>query len=109
MIGERQQVMKPITKVLSQNIRTETAMRQAVTGMSLKALLSSLTVNPSPTFLLEELHLDTHRYERYELAPYPEIDNPPKVWNYVDNLNGITIRTQSSRAGGRGEEVAALS
>ena len=70
-----------------------------------KGTLVALTVNPNPIFLLTELHLDTRRYKRYELSPYPEIDNPPKVWNYIDNLNGISIRTQSSREAGEGEEV----
>ena len=70
-----------------------------------KGTLVELTVNPNPSFLLKELHLDPHRYRRYELSPYPETDNPPKVWNYLDDLNGITIRTQSSRGGGEGEEL----
>jgi hypothetical protein len=69
-----------------------------------KNTLIELTVNPNPSFLLQELHLDPQRYERHEIFPYPEIKNPPKVWNYVDNLNGITVRTQSAR-GGEGEEV----
>jgi len=70
-----------------------------------KGTLIELVVNPNPSFLLKELNLDNARYERHELFPYPEIGNPPKVWNYIDNLNGITIRTQSSRAGGEGEEL----
>ena len=69
-----------------------------------KNTLIELAVNPNPSFLLKELHLDSSRYERHELFPLPEIDNPPKVWNYVDNLNGIIIRTQSTR-GGEGEEI----
>lgn len=69
-----------------------------------KDTLIELTVNPNPSFLLQELHLDARRYERHEIFPYPEIDNPPKVWNYVDKLDGVTIRVQSSRGGG-GEEV----
>ena len=70
-----------------------------------KGILVELTVNPNPSFFLKELQLDPRQYERYELFPYPEIDNPPKVWNYIDNINGITIRTQSSQGGGEGEEV----
>jgi hypothetical protein len=66
--------------------------------------LLELTVNPTPGFLLQELDLDAHQYERREILPYPEIDNPPHVWIYIDNLHGITIRTQSSRGEG-GEEV----
>jgi hypothetical protein len=69
-----------------------------------KDTLIELTVNPNPSFLSHELHLDPRRYERHEIFPYPEINNPPQVWNYVDNLNGITIRTQSA-PGGEGEEV----
>ena len=66
--------------------------------------LVELTVNPTPSFLLKDLDLDTQQYERREIFPYPEIDNPPHVWIYMDNLHGITIRTQSSRGDG-GEEV----
>ena len=66
--------------------------------------LIELTVNPTPSFLLQELDLDTRQYERREISPYPEIDNPAHVWIYTDNLRGITIRTQSSRGDG-GEEV----
>lgn len=70
-----------------------------------KGTLIELSVNPSPSFILQELHLDPARYARHEIFPYPEIDNPPKVWLNTDDLNGITIRTQSSRSGGEGEEV----
>jgi hypothetical protein len=70
-----------------------------------KGTLIELAVNPNSSFLLQELHLGSHRYERHEIFPYPEIDNPPKVWNYIDDQNGITIRTQSSRGGGEGEEL----
>jgi hypothetical protein len=69
-----------------------------------KGTLIELIVNPNPSFLLQELHLELQRYERHEIFPYPEIDNPPKVWNYIDNVNGITIRAQSNR-GGEGQEV----
>lgn len=65
-----------------------------------KDTLIELTVNPTPSFLLQELELDTRRYERREIFPYPEIDNPPDVWIYIDDVHGITIRTQSSRDGG---------
>ena len=66
--------------------------------------LIELIVNPTPGFLLQELELDTPKYERREIFPFPEIENPPHVWLYFDNLHGITIRTQSSRGDG-GEEV----
>jgi hypothetical protein len=69
-----------------------------------KGTLIELVVNPNPSFVLQELHLDHGRYKRHEIFPYPEIDNPPKVWNYIDSRNGIVIRTQSSRGGG-GEEL----
>lgn len=69
-----------------------------------KNTLIELVVNPTPSFLLKELHLDFSRYEQSEIFPYPELDNPPKVWNYVDNLNGIIIRTQTTR-GSEGEEL----
>ena len=74
-----------------------------------KNTLIELAVNPNPSFLLKELHLDSSRYERHELFPLPEIDNPRKVWNYVDNLNGIIIRTQSTRGGGDEELVVSIS
>lgn len=70
-----------------------------------KDTLIELLVNPNPSFLLKELNLDSARYERNEIFPYPEIDTPPKVWIYLDRKNGIRIRTQSSAAGGAGEEV----
>ena len=70
-----------------------------------KSTLIELSVNPNPSFLLKELHIDLQRYQRYEIFPYPETDNPPKVWNYIDDKNGITIRAQSSRGGGEGEEI----
>lgn len=70
--------------------------------------LIELTVNPTPGFLLQELDLDTREYERREIFPFPEIDNPPHVWIYIDNVHGITIRTQSSR-GGEPEVVVSLS
>jgi hypothetical protein len=66
--------------------------------------LIELIVNPTPGFLLQEFDLDTRQYERREIFPYPEIENPPHVWIYVDNVHGITIRTQSTR-GERGQEV----
>lgn len=52
-------------------------------------------------------NLDPNRYGRQEIFPYPEIDNPPKVWNYSDNLSGIIIRSQSNRAG-EGDEVVVI-
>lgn len=70
--------------------------------------LIELVVNPNPGFSLQELHLDAHRYERREIFPYPEIDNPPRVWNYIDSLHGIRIRTQSSHGGGGEEMVVSL-
>jgi hypothetical protein len=74
-----------------------------------KNTLIELAVNPNPSFLLKELYLDSSRYERSEIFPYPELDNPPKVWNYIDNLNGIVIRTQSTRGGGDEELVVSIS
>ncbi|MGH9931167.1 MAG: hypothetical protein ACREA9_18315, partial [Pyrinomonadaceae bacterium] len=53
-------------------------------------------------FLLSQLNLDPNRYERQEVFPLPEIDNPPKIANYVSQADGISIRAQSS---GGGEEV----
>ena len=70
-----------------------------------KGTLLELVVNPNPSFLLKELHLEPSRYERSEIFPYPEVENPPSVWMYVDKKNGIRIRTQSSAAGGAGEEL----
>lgn len=70
-----------------------------------KGTLIELVVTPIIGFLLRDLHLDGSRYDRHEIFPRQEIDNPPKVWNYIDGKNGITIRTQSSRAGGEGEEL----
>jgi hypothetical protein len=70
--------------------------------------LIELVVNPTPGFLLQELDLDTRQYERREIFPYPEIDNPPHVWIYIDNLHGITIRTQSSRGEGSQEVIVSL-
>ncbi|MEK6281604.1 MAG: hypothetical protein AABN95_14715 [Acidobacteriota bacterium] len=63
-----------------------------------------LVVGQRLGFLLSQLNLDLSRYNRQEDFPYPEIENPPKVANYIDSLNGIIVRTQSSRGGG-GEEV----
>lgn len=51
---------------------------------------------------------NSHQYERGEIFPYPEIDNPPRVWIYIDKLHGITIRTQSSRGDGGGEVVVSI-
>ena len=73
-----------------------------------RGTLIELIVNPNPSFLLQELHLDTRQYERRQIFPYPEIDNPPHVWNYIDDLHGITIRTQSSRGGGGEEMVVSI-
>ena len=61
-----------------------------------KDTLIELVVNPDPNFLLKELRLDSARYERSEIFPYPETDNPPRVWNYIDKTNGIRIRTQAT-------------
>ncbi|HKV35653.1 MAG TPA: hypothetical protein VJP89_15055 [Pyrinomonadaceae bacterium] len=70
-----------------------------------KNTLIELVINPNPSFLLKELNLDPSRYARSEIFPYTEIDNPPRVWLYIDKKNGISIRTQSSARGGRGEEL----
>lgn len=70
--------------------------------------LLELTVNPDPSFLLKELHLDPSRYERNEIFPYPEIADPPRVWNYVDATNGIKIRTQATARGGNEETVVSI-
>jgi hypothetical protein len=64
--------------------------------------LVELVVGQRYGFLLSRLNLDPNRYDRQEIFPYPEIDNPPKVWNYIDKLNGIIIRAQSNVGG---EEV----
>ena len=66
-----------------------------------KDTLIELVVNPTPSFLLNELRLVSSRYERSEIRPYPETDNPPRVWNYTDKTNGIRIRTQTSSGGGQ--------
>jgi hypothetical protein len=70
--------------------------------------LLELVVNPTPGFLLQELDLNMRDYERREIFPYPEIDNPPHVWIYTDNVHGISIRTQSSRGEGSQEVVVSL-
>src|SRR5688572_2473823 len=70
-----------------------------------KGTLLELVVNPNPSFFLKELQLESSWYVRSEISPYPEIENPPKVWIYSDKKNGITIRTQSSVGGGGGEEL----
>ena len=70
-----------------------------------KDTLIELLINPNPSFLLRELNLDPSRYQRSEVFPYPEMDNPPRVWMYLDKKNGISIRTQSSVRGGGGEEL----
>jgi hypothetical protein len=61
-----------------------------------------LVVGQRLSFLLSQLNLDPSRYERQELFPFPEIANPPKVANYVNQADGISIRAQST---GGGEEV----
>ena len=66
--------------------------------------LIELVVNPKPSFFLKELHLDSTRYKREEIAPNPEINDAPKVWTYIDSSNGIIIRTQSNR-GREGDEI----
>lgn len=53
-------------------------------------------------FLLDQLNLDPNRWEREEIFPFSEMANPPKVVNYVNHSDGVTIRGQS-KAGG--EEV----
>ncbi len=64
-----------------------------------KDTLIELVVNPNPSFLLKELRLESSRYERSEIFPFPEIDQPPRVWNYTDKNNGVRIRTQTSGSG----------
>ena len=71
-----------------------------------KDTLIEIVVNPNPSFLFKELHVDESRYSRREIFPYPEIDNPPKVWTYLDYFNGVTIRTQST---GGDEVVVSIS
>lgn len=66
--------------------------------------LIELVVNPNPSFLLRELHLDSTRYERRALSSNPEINDAPKVWTYIDSSNGIVIRTQSD-PGGESDEI----
>jgi len=66
--------------------------------------LIELVVNPNPSFLLKELYLDSTRYKREEITPYPEINDAPKIWTYIDSSNGIIIRTQSNR-GREGDEI----
>jgi len=78
----------------------------AVPGWNVpKDTLIELLINPNPGFSLKELNLDSSRYERSEMFPYTETDNPPRVWLYVDKKNGVSIRTQSSARGGGGEEL----
>ena len=67
--------------------------------------LVELTVTPSLSFLLRKLDLDLSKYERQDLFPLPEIPNPPKVVNYINDLEGITIRSQSH---GGTEEVISI-
>jgi hypothetical protein len=50
-------------------------------------------------FLLRQLNLDPSRWERQEIFPFPEIANPPKVANYVNQFDGIIIRTESKASG----------
>lgn len=46
-------------------------------------------------FPLSQLNLDPSRWERQEIFPFPEIANPPKVANYVNQVDGIIVRAQS--------------
>ena len=73
-----------------------------------KNTLIELIVNPNPSFLLKELHLDSSRYERSEIFLNPQLDNSTRAWNYVDTINGILIRTQLTRDGGE-ESVVSIS
>jgi hypothetical protein len=59
-----------------------------------------LVVNPRLSFLLGQLNLDSSRYERQERPPLPEIASSPKVVNYINDSDGITIRSTQSRDGG---------
>jgi hypothetical protein len=54
------------------------------------------------SFLLSQLNLDSSRWERQEIFPFPETANPPKVVNYKNPSDGISIRAQSKSGG---EEV----
>ena len=58
-----------------------------------------LVVGQRFPFLLGQLNLEENRWERQEIFPFPEIANPPKVWSYVNHVDGVIIRTQS-KAGG---------
>jgi hypothetical protein len=62
-------------------------------------------VTPRLSFLLHQLNLDFNSYQRQELFPLPEIPSPPKIMDYVDDVNGIIIRAQSS---GGSEEVVSI-
>jgi len=62
-------------------------------------------VTPRLSFLLRQLNLDLDSYQRQELSALPEIPNPPKFANYIDNVNGIIIRVQSN---GASEEVVSI-
>ena len=64
-----------------------------------------LVVTPRLSFRLRQLNLDLDSYQRQELSPLPEIPNPPKVANLIDNVNGIIIRVQSN---GGSEEVVSI-
>jgi hypothetical protein len=70
-----------------------------------KDTVLEFVVTPRLGFLLRQLNLDLNSYKRQELFPLPEIPNPPKVANYIDNVNGIIIRAQSN---GGSEEVVSI-
>ena len=64
-----------------------------------------LVVAPRMSFLLSALHIDDSWYKRKELLPVGEIADPPTEADYIDEKDGITIRT--SRKKGGTEEVVA--
>lgn len=70
-----------------------------------KDTVVELVVTPRLSFLLRQLNFDFNSYQRQELLPLPEIPNPPKVADYVDDVNGIIIRAQSS---GGSEKVVSI-
>ena len=93
-----------VAKYSNENCDTSSSGWKVATGT-----LIELVVNPTPSFLLKELHLPSSRYERRENFAYPEVDNPPRVWTYTDQSHGISIRTHSSASAAGDELVVSIS
>jgi len=69
-------------------------------------IVLEVTVTPLLGFLLEKLDLDLSLFKRQSLGRLPEIPQPRELVSYVNNKDGITIR--SKQVNGNAEEVVSI-